>query len=203
MVLFKWPANQLMVVSFHSICYLYWCSFLIQVFSSFLWNSGVWEEGKARNGNQWYIHIKIKRIPGASCQNCEVTGVKSFLIFSQCYSSYLRCLMLHLTTVIYNGAIFTTWNAQRSPLMDKGVVIICSGVAADRGGKRSSTSLPRGWNWIRTGLCPRTRWSWITEPPLVWQAPSWVCMMNQPHMWPYLNLAIWNEVCKSNRGSVI
>ncbi len=39
-----------------------------------------------------------------------------------------------------------------------------------------------------------TRWSWITETPLVGQAPSWVCM---------LNLAIWNEVCRSNGGSVI
>ncbi len=27
-----------------------------------------------------------------------------------------------------------------------------------------------------------TCWSWITEPPLVGQAPSWVCMMKQPHM---------------------
>ncbi len=27
-----------------------------------------------------------------------------------------------------------------------------------------------------------TRWSWIAEPPSVGQAPSWLCMMKQPHM---------------------
>ncbi len=26
-----------------------------------------------------------------------------------------------------------------------------------------------------------THWSWITEPPLVGRAPSWVCTMKQPH----------------------
>ena len=38
-----------------------------------------------------------------------------------------------------------------------------------------------------------TQWSWITEPPLVGQAPSWVCMMNQPH-----NLTMCNEVGRSS-----
>ncbi len=96
---------------------------------------GVGEEGKARNGNQWYIHIKMKRTPGASCQNCEVTGVMSFLIFSWYYSLYLRCLMLNLKTVIYNGTDFT-WNTRQAHLMDKGVIIIYSGVSANRGGAK-------------------------------------------------------------------
>ncbi len=47
--------------------------------------------------------------------------------------------------------------------------------------------------WESNWIVP-SRWSWITEPPLVGQASLWVCMMN---------LAIWNEVCRSNRGSAI
>ncbi len=33
--------------------------------------------------------------------------------------------------------------------------------------------------WLyKDGIVP-TRWSWISQPPLVGQAPSWVCMMKQ------------------------
>ncbi len=49
----------------------------------------------------------------------------------------------------------------------------------------------KGSDWKSNWIVP-TSWSWITEPPLVGQAPLWVCMMKQPH-----------EVCRSNRGSAI
>ena len=51
---------------------------------------------------------------------------------------------------------------------------------------------------MQTGVRDAHPWSWITESPLVGQAPSWVCM------WWYLNLAIdGNEVGRSNRASDI
>ena len=39
----------------------------------------------------------------------------------------------------------------------------------------------KGSDWKSNWIVP-TRWSWITEPPLVGQGPVWVCMMKQPHM---------------------
>ncbi len=39
----------------------------------------------------------------------------------------------------------------------------------------------KGSDWKSNRIVP-TRWSRITEPPLVGQVPLWVCMMKQPHM---------------------
>ncbi len=55
------------------------------------------------------------------------------------------------------------------------------------------------WAWKRTGLCPpigREQRGPHYRPPLVWKAPSWMCMMKQPRP-IYLNLAIWMKFAEA------
>ncbi len=71
--------------------------------------------------------------------------------------------------------------------------------------KHKEIGFGKGSDWKSNWIVP-THWSWIPEPPLVGQVSLWVCMMKQPHMWlnmEILNIAIWNEVCRCNRGSAI